>query len=384
MAFEDDVDALVALLVDPHRRVDVIVAALAEDVTDPRTASVDVVDITQRTIGAAHVAILTGPASFHLSDRVGREFSVFHQAVRTYKPRFNIDLDEPFAHPLGLPHRIADWPDGGSQAYARLIVSQALRRSVSSADSERLVPSFLKVKRLAAEIRLDEARQTGSSDNDLLALYEKDNADLRIQLAQEKDNNDALLVQAEAERDSALEAIQQVRENAKHLRQRIEVLQARLEEVPKSTPIPNTLDNIEVWCEENLAGYVDMHSRSFRGIKNSDYEDASYIYKSLILLRDHYVPMRRNGGADLIDAFRAACRDLGLEEEPTGSQSRAGEEGEEYYVRYGGKRIYLDRHLKKGNSRDRRHCFRLYFFWDDENQQAVVGWLPSHLDSRAT
>ena len=44
----------------------------------------------------------------------------------------------------------------------------------------------------------------------------------------------------------------------------------------------------------------------------------------------------------------------------------------------------LDRHLKKGNSRNSRHCFRLYFFWDDEDEQVVVGWLTSHLDTRQT
>ena len=36
------------------------------------------------------------------------------------------------------------------------------------------------------------------------------------------------------------------------------------------------------------------------------------------------------------------------------------------------------------DSRDRRYGFRLYFFWDEEGQVAVVGWLPSHLDNRAS
>ncbi len=40
--------------------------------------------------------------------------------------------------------------------------------------------------------------------------------------------------------------------------------------------------------------------------------------------------------------------------------------------------------LKKGISREARYCFRLYFCYDEETQQVVVGWLPSHLDTRAT
>ena len=55
-----------------------------------------------------------------------------------------------------------------------------------------------------------------------------------------------------------------------------------------------------------------------------------------------------------------------------------------YSVQYGGSRRPLDRHLKGGISRERRYGFRLYFFWDDESQLVVVGWLPSHLDNRAS
>ena len=50
----------------------------------------------------------------------------------------------------------------------------------------------------------------------------------------------------------------------------------------------------------------------------------------------------------------------------------------------GGKRVELDRHLKKGTNREPRYCFRLYFFWDDTTSQVVVGWLPSHLSTRAS
>ena len=50
----------------------------------------------------------------------------------------------------------------------------------------------------------------------------------------------------------------------------------------------------------------------------------------------------------------------------------------------GGRPRVLDWHLKRGESRERTRCFRLYYFWDDETQCAVVGWLPSHLDNSLT
>lgn len=92
--------------------------------------------------------------------------------------------------------------------------------------------------------------------------------------------------------------------------------------------------------------------------------------------------MRREGGFEKKQTFENACRELGLDEQPTFHGTRYGEKGETYFVRYGGRRVLLDRHLKKGTAHnDNRRCFRLYF---DEEQHVVVGWLPSHLDTRIT
>ena len=114
-------------------------------------------------------------------------------------------------------------------------------------------------------------------------------------------------------------------------------------------------------------------------------EDGSLIYRSLLMLRDHYVPMKREGGLERKQTFERECRTLGIEEQPTFHGTRYGEEGETYVVRYRGRRALLDRHLKKGSAHnDQRYCFRVYFFWDDEEQHVVVGWMPSHLDTRIT
>jgi hypothetical protein len=69
------------------------------------------------------------------------------------------------------------------------------------------------------------------------------------------------------------------------------------------------------------------------------------------------------------------------------SQERAGEQGEEYFVRYptsSSPRRFLEWHLRKGSNKDARYCLGIYFFWDDDTAQVIVGWLPSHLDNRMT
>lgn len=383
----DDVGVLVALIENPSRRLDVVVCALPEGGEDPAMATVRADQIHLRTLGAAHVAVITGPASFYLSDRVGKEFSVFRGAVRTYRSGFNTTQDEPFRHPLSLPNRIVEWPTGGRESYERFLVGQTLLRSASGHDVEQQLPPFTEVRRVAAQLRLDAAKGTGSSDTDILKLAEQEIKELRDASEKDRITYQGLVDQYEGERDQALEEMQQTQASNGYLRQRIRAI----EELLKSTgnkvgaeTIPTSVDDLESWCHDQLSGLVEVHNRAIQGAKKSRFEDVTLIYRALLLLRDTYVPMKRDGGLDKKVSFDKACHELGLSEEPTFKGDRWGEEGETYLVRFAGRRCLLDRHLKKGTSKDERYCFRLYFFWDEETQQVVVGWLPSHLDTRAT
>lgn len=382
---EEDVDELFTVLQDPGRSVDVIVCSLPEESDDPESASVNVNQIHRRTLGTAHVAIITGQASFLLSDRVGKEFSTFRGAVRTYRPGFDTALDEPFRHPLGLASRIAQWPNGGREGYEDFLVNQTILHSISRRDTEQQLPPFTTVRRVAAQLRLDAARSTGTSSADRLHLAEQELQALRETIENDRATYQGLVDQYEEERDQATEEAQQTKALNAHLRQRIRALEESASQGgAAAVQIPASLDDFEAWCRDNLSGAVEVHNRAFQAVKKSRYEDVSLLYKAMLLLRDAYVPMRRDGGIERKQLFDQECAELGLSEEPTFSGDRWGEEGDSYKVRYAGRSRLLDRHLKKGSSRDERYCFRLYFFWDGENEQAVVGWLPSHLDTRIT
>jgi hypothetical protein len=384
---EDDVEALTACMTNPGRRLDLIVCALPEGSEDLATATVRADQIHTRTLGSAHVAVITGPASFFLSDRVGKEFSVFRGAVRTYRSGFDPKLDEPFRHPLAVPERIVEWPEGGREGYERFLIGQTLVRAAAGRDSDKQLPPFTEVRRVAAQLKLDSARSAGSSDTDLLRLAEEENASLRDALEKDRATYQGLVDQYEQERDLTTEEAQQAHAASAHLRHRIRALETRLKSqapVVSKVPIPASLDDFESWCRDHLSGSVEVHNRAIQAVKKSRYEDIALIYKALLVLRDGYVPMKREGGMDKKDLFERQCGDLGMSEEPTFSGNRWGEEGDTYKVRYAGRPRLLDRHLKKGTGRDERYCFRLYFFWDEDSEQVVVGWLPSHLDTRIT
>lgn len=384
---ERDVDRLVELLLNRERHADVIVFALPEGSTNPQETAAPARDVHDLTLGAAHVVILTGPASFHLSDKVGREFSVFRQGVRTYLGKFNPDQDEPFRHPLTLPERIAVWPEGGPLGYAKMLAAYALGRSVGRPDREQRLPSYATIRRFSAQLGLERAKNAGSSDKDMLHLALEEVSQLQKAIEDQKKHDDELLETADAERQEAIQAAQQANARADVLRRQVQALEARLEAVgerPSEIPTPDVLNDFQGWSEMYLTGIVELHNRAFQGIKKSQYQDSSFLYKALLLLRNYYVPMRRDPSDAARKAYDDECGRLGLEESGTISKERVGEQGDTYVVNYAGKRRILDRHLKKGASKDQRNCFRLYFFWDEDSEQAVVGWLPSHLDTRQT
>lgn len=379
---EDEIDDLVDLLRSKSRTADVVVLSLPERSSDVSDELISSDQLARDLAGAAHVVVISGQAAFRLSDRVGREFSVFHQAVRTYRPGFDPDTEAPFAHPLGLAERIRNW-DGGPDAYRRFIGSEVLRRTVEGPDALKKLPTFAEAKRTAAELRRRNAQQSGSSNDELLVLAEEEIEQLKNDLKTQRQESGELLEVAEAEREGADAEVQRLQGTLHHLQQRLQSLETAGGQVA-DTAIPDDLADLEQWAAAHLAGAVELHNRALRGAKASEYEDVSVIYQALLLLRDYYVPMRRQGGAELKLAFEQRCQELGIEEQQSFAGNRAGEQGDTYFIRMGQRRVELDRHLKKGNSREPRHCFRLYFFWDDMTSQVVVGWLPSHLATRAS
>lgn len=387
---KEDVDSLYKLMTSKSRRTDICVFSLPEDQENPATAAASASAVHRQTPGAAHVVVLTGPAAFMLTDLVGKEYSVFNRAVRTYRPQFDTDADDPLRHPIAMAHRIVSWQENGvegAEAFESFLVRSAILQTVSLNDLEQILPPFSEVRRVAATTSLAKARETGASRDELLRLYEEDNSKLRSALDEEKSLHSGLLSEADRERDDAQRRAEEARGEVYRLNQRIRTLESQIATkggVSSEPQIPDTLVDLKDWADKNLAGSVFLTNRALRGAKESDYDEPELGFRALLLLRDHYVPMRRNGGDDLRRAYESALTRLGLTDEGSITANRLGEHGDEYIVQFAGRKHELDRHLKKGNSREPRHCFRLYFFWDDEDEHVVVGWLTSHLDTRQT
>ncbi len=386
----EDVSELYSLLIAPKRRCDVCVYSLDENEEDPSLVIPSANVVYHRTLGAAHVAIITGSAAYYLTDFVGKEFSVFRRAVRTYRPRFNIDDDEPRRHPIAFPQSIYEWKDGGLEgveAFESFLVQNLILQTVATADLERDLPPFSLVRRIASQSVIEVAEGEGVSEEQMLALIKQDNLQLRQSLEEEKELHDGLLTEAELERDAAKRQEDEARSENYSLKQRVRALESQLQSRgvgDNVAGLPNDLAELKQWADKHLAGSVFLTNRALRGAKDSEYAEPPLVYQALLLLRDRYVPMRRVGCGELAARYAEGLAQFGLEESPSIATNRLGEQEDEYLVLYNGRKRELTRHLKKGNSRDPRHCFRLYFFWDENDEQVVVGWLPSHLDTRTT
>ncbi len=388
MADEQAVDDLVNLICNPARRATVYVFSLPEGDENPENTIIPAGEFLSATIGATHVAVLTGPASYFLSDRVGREFSVYHQAVRTYRPGLRLDSDEPFDHPLALANRIRAWNGENEAAFQKFLIDDALRRTVTERDLEAELPSFSSVQRAALHERRERAAdREDATESELLQLALAEIKALKAAQEEEKETYDGLLMVAEEDRRQVEKERDEARQQVSALLARVAYLEHALEtggKARQSEDIPANLADLRNWADRHLAGKVIIHNRAIRAAKKSNFLKPELVYRALLVLRDYYVPMRRDGGIERKRAYEHACAELGLHESSTFAGAGAGAEGDAYFVDFAGRRRELDRHLKGSNARDTSYGFRLYFFWDDDSQCVVVGWLPSHLPTSIT
>ena len=152
----------------------------------------------------------------------------------------------------------------------------------------------------------------------------------------------------------------------------------------QTVPEDGSYADIEDWIGRDYPDRLFLHPRAARSLKSAAYENVKLVYQCLKLLASSYYDYCTGQGT--YERFIDACKqvDPGLTEGGSITDAAAGMQGDSYFLQYNGKKRKLERHLTKGNSKDRRYCLRIYFFWDDQDQVVVIGDLPHHLDTSTT
>ena len=151
-------------------------------------------------------------------------------------------------------------------------------------------------------------------------------------------------------------------------------------------PFPTAYKDVPAWVEEHLAGRLLLLPRAVRGLAEAQFLDIGLVCRALLLLAHEYRGMKR--GELPRSAFDAKLEELRLRCSQAITPTRAGEEGDEYFVAYPPgtlKRRFLEQHLRNNaTTRYPPRCLAIYFLWDEILEQVAVGWLPGHLDIRSS
>ncbi len=383
----EEVDRLVELLQDKNRTMPVI--AVSETNSNSQYQPSYLINaeyLAKQVKGFAIVARLTRNATFALSDRVSKAWSVFDGATRTYYPMVDFENGFPPHHPCNLKDKIKYWvykEKHGPDAHLEFLIEVAHQAVAKNWTDWRGLYFVEDAKILDTELAFAQDRNEANSpereqnmQNHIVALQQK------LQSAQEE--NEQWL----NELMEATEATDYYKQENAALRMRLNALLAHMDRqdadaLSADVPIPASFDEMRSWVKTYLAGQLLLHPRAERALNKAVYEDVASVYRALLILANEYRDSRMGTGSD--QAFKEALAQNGMEIGGSIDKCRAGQEGDAYYVNYPigtANREFLQFHLTKGTCREDRYCMRIYFFWDDDTHQVVVGWLPSHLNNR--
>lgn len=382
----EDGGALAEHLRHPDRTLPAIVVSLVEGEEQPWAGRVHPKRLAERLAGVAEVHLLPVRASFELSDALTKKWGCYLGAVRVYRAPFRPEVDAWSRHPLFLPDRIRSFEqDTGTRFVAHLSMLVA-RDSLGPARPELDVPTFARVQDLARELRLREAREAGQTGEKLLELAEAEIRDLEQRLADQeaqfetrRGELELLLDEAEREREEALGELRAARARIAVLEER---LRAEQRDPDRDVPPLAGYHELASWAEQHLAGRLVLLPRAIREAKDGLFEDVVLVGRALLYLAGPYRRMRLLGGDAAVRVNEEALAALGLENSFVGKDLER--HADRFRVEWRGQKRLLDQHIKNGTARDPRHCLRIYYFWDEEEQLVVVGSLPAHIRTGAT
>jgi hypothetical protein len=114
----------------------------------------DADDLARRTFGLAHVVTLPSDLGFRWTNLVGKQWSAYLGAVRTYRPGLRFEEDAPTDHPLKLAERVLAFQYRelkSEAAFADFLEDQALLYSATKRMSWSPCLFYADAVRLRAE-----------------------------------------------------------------------------------------------------------------------------------------------------------------------------------------------------------------------------------------
>lgn len=390
---DGDVEKLKKLVFDPYRRLPVILVSQVDRRNWQYPFSytpylIDMQRLSSKLCLRSHIFYMSVDVAYKWTNEVSKKWSVFDGAVRVYYPKADIENGNPYEHYLATQDRIFSSylikPTGeelmGEQAFLeklifRINTREGFNEGINREFAEESYAQALRRRNAELRERKDQTRE------ERIRSIEVDNTSLKKEIEELKSLANSYADDA----DQFREELEETRRIFHATQACNEVLTARLRDradYSQTIEYPSSYDEIEEWVNNLFAGRIFMHNKAVKALEDSNYSDVTLLCRAIELLATSYHDMRKQ----IIDSneFNRKCQEIGVEEAASISDVGAGRHQEEYFCRYNGKKMMMDRHLKKGSSRDPQYCLRIYFFWDDENSIIVIGHLPTHLTISST
>jgi hypothetical protein len=368
---DEDANRLVDVLLDQYRKVPVFALTVAEDAPDQVKPFADAEVLARATLGIGTVAIVPAAYTWALTERLGKQRSVFGGSVRAYLPGFAVDAN-PYAHRLVLADHLAS-SDGVAQCM-RWMRSLAATESVRRTLLGREVLAFSAIRNASLQIKQQRLKKEGASEAEQLAA-----ANTRIEvLEREVSDQKASLEYFDGEHKRAEEraetAEEQGRASAFRIQQLVDQFIAAGNNVDANVELPASWDNFANWCDVTLAGRLVLSPAARRQVRSPEFEDPLLVARCLMWLATVCRDRRIRGGEG---SLREEVVEDGIRNAHCGK--------DQFDLDWQGQRQTTDWHIKNGgNTRDPKRCLRIYYFWHSQTQQVVVAEMPAHRRTGAT
>ena len=384
----EEVSSLYAFATSSGRKLPLVICA---ERTDPQiTTGFDHQTFARDTAGAAHWAVLDHEqvASWNLKAGSGTRmkagwvailYSDYDPATPEKAKRFDI-----YTNPMDDTRDFRDYRGThfGPEAFQRYLKKTIFHEIRIAALDRGFVLTLADIRNR----RIMQERKNALSDSGLEELY----MGLITSMEEDIRNLEQLLEASEREKQEKELQIQDLRRQIAGLKERMASLNRKEAAQPAAAwnwqdHVPPddecTWEKLIEWADTELAGRLYLHPRARHTLKDAEYQHPKLAYEALALLAGPYRDMNLKGHRrEARKQWQEGLKRLHLEDsESLGQSKTGGNNAEEYTIQHENKNFLLKRHLKRGNSWDRRHCFRVYFCFDDRNNVVLIGAMPFHL-----
>lgn len=369
------------LLFDPDRILPLIVFSESERLgtTVERKAQ----EYSARLVGIAECLLLSEECTWMMTEHFGKEWSVFHGAIRVYRPGMSTDdTESPYEHPIFLRNR-------GEQfdAYVDHMI-----RETTTARYELPSPRYL----FDQHYRSLAVPETGDMEE-----YEALKGHVQVleskisELSTDIEGFEGLLIDAGKAESKAATDVRKLSDENERLQERVAHLQGELasaEEQLRESDIlsyryltRHEIDDANAfgeWAEAVLSPYISFSSRALDGLdafKNVTLDDGYFprLSQAFFAIRDVIRGLNYN-------ALGEPYRGWQIQIAPCFANRNDIKNYSGYDVLIDGIAKKMEWHAKWGRDPDLRSSFRVYFHWDEEKRHATVGFFPRHLSNNLT